>query len=108
MIFFFFMKFRNTYLSEKRYELRFSKKRKEKTEPRVQWESVTNRNQKEAEDFLPPFSSLSSEALDFVVLPTHGTDTQVRGGVKHWPVFGSVRRRRWTRGDPTTETRGEL
>lgn len=100
------MKFRNTYLSKKRYELRLSKERRES--PASNGTSVKDRNQREAEDFLPPSTSLSSEALGFVVLPTHGTDTQVRGGVKHWPVFGSVRRRRWTTGDPTTETRGEL
>lgn len=73
----------------------------------------------------PPVSSLlSGKALGFVVLPMHGTDTQGTGGVKHWPVFSSVRkatvsrerrrrrrtrtRRRRMRGDPSGDTRGEL
>lgn len=73
------------------------------------------------------FRTLSGEALDFVVLPTHGTDTQVRGGVEHWPEFRSVRRRKRksrrrrsrrrrrrsrgnkrTRGDPSAHRRGKL
>lgn len=53
--------------------------------------------------------TLSSEALDSVVLPTHGTDTEGRSGVKHWPMFSSVRKvnvmRRKTRGDRVATTR---
>lgn len=57
----------------------------------------------------PLFSLISSEALDFVVLPMQGTDTQGWGGVKHRPVFSSVRKvnvRRRSRGD-RPETREE-